>query len=126
MSVELADENDQTGINFAVITKVIVNASAIVALAQTGGTAAIPLQQRVNVCSCVGIVLFSGLPCFFFCCFFGMFVFMLFFFVFFSNITTPHASGKKTVTGMHVVTASQVQSIGCRVEGYFILSIIPC
>ena len=69
MSVERADENDQTGINFAVITKVIMNASAIVALAQAGGTAAIPLQQRVNVCSCVGIVLFPGLPCFFVCLF---------------------------------------------------------
>ena len=127
MSVELADENDQTGINFAVITKVIVNASAIVALAQTGGTAAIPLQQRVNVCSCVGIVLFSGLPCFFFVVFLAC-LFLCFFFVclFFSNITTPHASGKKTVTGMHVVTASQVQSIGCRVTGHFILYIKPC
>ena len=77
MSVEMADENDQTGINFAVITKVIVNASAIVALAQTGGTVAIPLQQRVNVCSCAGIVLFPGLPCFFFLrvCFYVLFLF---------------------------------------------------
>ena len=50
MSVELADEDDQTPINFAVITEVIVNTSAVVALAQTGGTAAIPLQQQVNVC----------------------------------------------------------------------------
>ena len=49
MSVELADEDDQTAINFAVITEVILNTSAIVA--QTGGTAAIPLQQQVNVCS---------------------------------------------------------------------------
>ena len=48
MSVQLADEDDQTPINFAVITEVIVNTSAI--LAQTGGTAAIPLQQQVNVC----------------------------------------------------------------------------
>ena len=45
MSVELADEDDQTDINFAVITEVIVNTSAIVA-----HTAAIPLQQQVNVC----------------------------------------------------------------------------
>ena len=54
MSVQLANEDDQTPINFAVITEVIVNTSAVVALAQTGGTAAIPLQQQVNVCSCVG------------------------------------------------------------------------
>ena len=52
ISVELAGEDDQTPTNFAVITEVIVNTSAI--LAQTGGTAAIPLQQQVNVCSCVG------------------------------------------------------------------------
>ena len=45
MSVELADEDDQTDINFAVITEVIVNTSAIVAQ-----TAAIPLQQQFNVC----------------------------------------------------------------------------
>ena len=47
MSVQLASEDDQIAINFAVITEVIVNTSAIVA--QTGGTAAIPLQQQVNV-----------------------------------------------------------------------------
>ena len=48
MSVQLAGEDDQTAINFAVITEVIVNTSAIVA--QTAGIAAIPLQQQVNVC----------------------------------------------------------------------------
>ena len=53
MSVQLACEDDQTAINFAVITEVIVNTSAIVA--QTGGTAAIPLEQQVNVCLLVQI-----------------------------------------------------------------------
>ena len=48
MSVQLAGEDDQTAMNFAVITDVIVNASALVA--QTGGATAIPLQQQVNVC----------------------------------------------------------------------------
>ena len=58
MSVQLASEDDQIAINFAVITEVIVNTSAIVA--QTGGTAAIPLQQQVNVCKPVIItVLFK-------------------------------------------------------------------
>ena len=58
MSVQLADEDDQTAINFAVITEVIVNTSAIVE--RTGGTAAIPLQQQVNVCKPVIItVLFK-------------------------------------------------------------------
>ena len=58
MSVQLADEDDQIAINFAVITEVIVNTSAIVA--QTGGAAAIPLQQQVNVCKPVIItVLFK-------------------------------------------------------------------
>ena len=52
MVVELADENDQTPMNLAVITEVIVNTSAIVA--QTGGTTPIPLQQ-VNVCILVAI-----------------------------------------------------------------------
>ena len=47
MVVELADENDQTAMNLAVITEVIVNTSAMVA--QTGGTTPIPLQQQVNV-----------------------------------------------------------------------------
>ena len=51
MSVQLAGEDDQTAINFAVITDVIVNASALVA--QTGGATAIPLQQQVNVCKSV-------------------------------------------------------------------------
>ena len=54
MSVELAGEDDQTPINFAVITEVIVNTSAVVALARAGRTATIPLQQQVNVCSYVG------------------------------------------------------------------------
>ena len=47
MVVELADENDQTAMNLAAITEVIVNTSAIVA--QTGGTTPIVLQQQVNV-----------------------------------------------------------------------------
>ena len=47
MVLELADENDQTPMNFAAITEVIVNTSAIVV--QTGGTTAIPLQQQINV-----------------------------------------------------------------------------
>ena len=47
MVVELADEDDQIPMNFAAITEVIVNTSAIVT--QTGGTTAIPLQQQVNV-----------------------------------------------------------------------------
>ena len=42
--VELADDNDQTAMNLAAITEVIVNTSAVVA-----GTTAIPLQQQVNV-----------------------------------------------------------------------------
>ena len=50
MSVQLAGEDDQMPINFVVITDVIVNTSAVVALAQAGGTATIPLQQQVNVC----------------------------------------------------------------------------
>ena len=73
MSVELADEDDQTAINFDVITEVIVNISAIVALAQVGGTAAIPLQQQVNVC----IFCKSSLvrrPPLFFCSFVCLFV----------------------------------------------------
>ena len=45
--VELADADDQTAMNLAAITEVIVNTSAVVA--QTGGTTAIPLQQQVNV-----------------------------------------------------------------------------
>ena len=53
MVVELADENDQTPMNFAAITEVIVNTSAIVV--QTGGTTAIPLQQQINVCILVAI-----------------------------------------------------------------------
>ena len=48
MSVQLVGEDDQIAMNFAVITDVIVNASALVA--QTGGATAIPLQQQVNVC----------------------------------------------------------------------------
>ena len=47
-SVQLVGEDDQIAMNFAVITDVIVNTSALVA--QTGGAAAIPLQQQVNVC----------------------------------------------------------------------------
>ena len=50
MSIQLAGEDDQIPINFVVITDVIVNTSAVVALAQAGGTATIPLQQQVNVC----------------------------------------------------------------------------
>ena len=53
MSVQLACEDDQTATNFAMITEVIVNTSAIVA--QTGGVAAIPLQQQVNVCLLVQV-----------------------------------------------------------------------
>ena len=45
-NVELVGEDDQTAINFAVITRVIVNSSAIVAQAQSG---AIPLQLQINV-----------------------------------------------------------------------------
>ena len=89
MSVELADEDDQTAINFDVITEVIVNISAIVALAQVGGTAAIPLQQQVNVCIFVSLVLFTGLPCFYVVVFFLLLLF------FHANCTP---SGKKTVT----------------------------
>ena len=37
---------------------------------------------------------------------------LFFFFLFFEHNHTP--SGKKTVTGMPVVTTSQVQIIGCR------------
>ena len=48
MSVQLACEDDQTPTNFAVITEVIVNTSAIIA--QTGEATLIPLQQQVNVC----------------------------------------------------------------------------
>jgi len=47
-SVELAGDEDQIPINFAVITEVIVNTSAILAQAQTG-TIVIPLPQRINV-----------------------------------------------------------------------------
>ena len=47
MAVELAGEEDQTAMNIAVITEVIVNTSAIVT--QTGGNTAISLQQQVNV-----------------------------------------------------------------------------
>ena len=47
MNVELVGEDDQTAINFAVITEVILNTSSIVAQALSG---AIPLQQQVNVC----------------------------------------------------------------------------
>ena len=45
-NIELVGEDDQTAINFAVITRVIVNSSAIVAQAQSG---AIPLQLQINV-----------------------------------------------------------------------------
>ena len=38
--------------------------------------------------------------------------FLLLLFLFFKHNHTP--SGKKTVTGMQVVTTSQVQIIGCR------------
>ena len=47
MAVQLAGEEDQTAMNIAVITEVIVNTSAI--LTQTGGNTAISLQQQVNV-----------------------------------------------------------------------------
>ena len=47
-SVQLVGEDDQIAMNFAVITDVIVNTSALVA--QTRGATAIPLQQQVNVC----------------------------------------------------------------------------
>ena len=46
MNVEIVGEDDQTAINFAVITEVIVNTSSIVTQAQSG---AIPLQQQINV-----------------------------------------------------------------------------
>ena len=92
MSVELADEDDQTAINFDVITEVIVNISAIVALAQVGGTAAIPLQQQVNVCTFISLVLFTGLPCFYVC----FLLLLLLLLLFFDANCTP--SGKKTVT----------------------------
>ena len=54
MSVQLADEDDQTPTNFAVITEVIVNTSAIVV--RTGGATLISLQQQVNVCIMVLIL----------------------------------------------------------------------
>ena len=40
---------------------------------------------------------------------------------FFSSITMHTQIGKKTVTGMQVITTSQVQSIGCRWQALFIL-----
>ena len=46
MNVEVVSEDDQTAINFAVITEVIVNTSSIVTQAQSG---ALPLQQQINV-----------------------------------------------------------------------------
>ena len=46
MNVEAVSEDDQTAINFAVITEVIVNTSSIVTQAQSG---ALPLQQQINV-----------------------------------------------------------------------------
>lgn len=46
MNVGLVGADDQTAINFAVITRVIINSSAILALAQSG---AVPLQQQINV-----------------------------------------------------------------------------
>ena len=92
MSVELADEDDQTSINFDVITEVIVNISAIVALAQVGGTAAIPLQQLVNVCIFVSLVLFTGLPCFFLL-FFCLFVCV--FLLLFLRLTAPQVERKQ-------------------------------
>ena len=45
-NVQLVGADDQTTINFAVIARVIVNSSAIVAQAQSG---AIPLQLQINV-----------------------------------------------------------------------------
>ena len=97
MSVELADEDDQTAINFDVITEVIVNISAIVALAQVGGTAAIPLQQQVNVCIFCKSSLVRRPPLFFVHSFVCLFVCLfVFFVVVFEANCTP--SGKKTVT----------------------------
>ena len=46
MNVQVVSEDDQTAINFAVITEVIVNTSSIVTQAQSG---ALPLQQQINV-----------------------------------------------------------------------------
>ena len=46
MNVQIVSEDDQTAINFAVITEVIVNTSSIVTQAQSG---ALPLQQQINV-----------------------------------------------------------------------------
>ena len=46
MNVQAVSEDDQTAINFAVITEVIVNTSSIVTQAQSG---ALPLQQQINV-----------------------------------------------------------------------------
>ena len=39
----------------------------------------------------------------------------------FEHNCTP--SGRKTVTGVQVITASQVQSIGCRSQALFVLPI---
>ena len=43
MNVEVVSEDDQTAVNFAVITEVIVNFSAITA------KGAVPLQEQLNV-----------------------------------------------------------------------------
>ena len=42
-------------------------------------------------------------------------------YIFTEHNRTP--SGKKTVTGVQVITASQAQSIGCRRQALFILPI---
>ena len=47
--------------------------------------------------------------------------FFFFFFFLFEHNCSP--SGKKTVTGVQVITASQVQSIGCRWQALLILPI---
>ena len=60
MSVGLVGEDDQTAINFAVITEVIVNTSSIVAQAQSG---AIPLQQQINVYNICKLLLTSFEMC---------------------------------------------------------------